>query len=270
MMLHIEEVLKYNQANNIHFFRITSKLIPLATHPDVLWDFTQQFKDELFEVGNFIKANKMRVDLHPDQFNVLNSTNQEVVKNTITTLEHHHQLLETMGLDNEILILHVGSGKEGKENSIRRFIYQFNLLPKHLKRRIVIENDDKIFNIQDVLKISEEIHIPIVFDYHHHRCNYIEGINELNLSIFHTWDNSQFIPKVHISSPKNYGLDRSHSDYIHKEHFINLLNIFKENNQDYDVMIEAKMKDMAMFKLIEDIKIHFPQFKWLDKTTLEL
>ena len=47
-----------------------------------------------------------------------------------------------MGYDDIILILHVGSSTFGKENSISRFINNFNKLPIYLRKCIAIENDD--------------------------------------------------------------------------------------------------------------------------------
>ena len=76
-----------------------------------------------------------------------------------------------LNVNDKILILHVGSSIFGKENSISRFINNFNKLPIYLRKCIAIENDDKVFNVNDVLKISKVTSIPIVLDYHHHLCN---------------------------------------------------------------------------------------------------
>ena len=81
-----------------------------------------------------------------------------------------------LNVNDKILILHVGSSTFGKENSISRFINNFNKLPIYLRKCIAIENDDKVFNVNDVLKISKVTSIPIVLDYHHHFCNN-DGIN---------------------------------------------------------------------------------------------
>ncbi len=261
-------LIKYNDCHDIHFYRITSNLIPLATHPDVLWDFSQQFGDKLKEIGQFIKARNMRIDMHPDQFNVLNSIHPHVVYNTRVNLEYHHQILSLMGLEEEQLILHIGGKTNGKDLAKDRFIKNFKELPLYLKKRIIIENDDKIFNIQDALEMGHLMNIPVVFDYHHHKCNSIEDIKPN--AIFQSWENSQFIPKVHLSSSRIGALDRSHSDFIEFVDFCDLINILRKLNRDFDIMIEAKMKDVAMFKLIEDIKREKPTWNFTDKTTLKL
>lgn len=69
----LDEILKYNMKNNIHFYRLTSKLIPLSTHPEVVWDYKRYFSKELNRIGEIVKASNMRIDFHPDQFNVINS-----------------------------------------------------------------------------------------------------------------------------------------------------------------------------------------------------
>ena len=43
-LLALEEILKYNVKNNIHFYRISSKIIPLATKDDVKFNYTTKYK----------------------------------------------------------------------------------------------------------------------------------------------------------------------------------------------------------------------------------
>ena len=43
----LETILKYNIENNIHFYRLTSKLIPLTTHPEVVWAYEKYFSLKL-------------------------------------------------------------------------------------------------------------------------------------------------------------------------------------------------------------------------------
>ena len=89
--------LRYNIENDIHFYRLTSALIPLTTHPDVPnWGYRKLFKKDFEYIGKLIKKNNMRVDTHPDQFNVINSANDEVVKNTIKNLSRQVEWFEDM------------------------------------------------------------------------------------------------------------------------------------------------------------------------------
>ncbi len=67
-------VLKYNAAHDIRVFRFTSKLIPLATHPEAAgWDYSGEFACELKEIGDYVRQHAMTVSAHPDHFTLLNS-----------------------------------------------------------------------------------------------------------------------------------------------------------------------------------------------------
>ncbi len=262
----LKEILKYNVANEISFFRMTSNLIPLGTHPDVHYEVWKRYHKEWHQIGNYIKENHLRIDLHPDQFCVLNSQNPSVVENTISILKFYQNMLRAMKLDS-ILILHIGSGVGGKKEAIKRFKENFKKLDPTLQKMIVLENDDKIFNIRNTLNLCEELHIPMVLDYHHYLCNRNrEKIEDYIECIFHTWDNRKENPKIHMSSPKNKVQKRSHHDYINSDEFIHFLHKIQFTNQDFDVMIEAKMKDEAMFRLIRELK-YKTEYTFVNQTT---
>ena len=93
-LIDLIKILKYNIENDIHFYRLTSKLIPLATHQDVVWNYSKVIQTECQEVAKLIKQSSMRVDAHPDQFNVLNSINESVIESSIRTLEHQLDLFD--------------------------------------------------------------------------------------------------------------------------------------------------------------------------------
>ena len=73
-LFHLQELLKYNNKNNIHFFRISSNLIPLATKKEVNINYYTKYKSNYLELEQEIKKNNMRVDFHPSEYCVLNST----------------------------------------------------------------------------------------------------------------------------------------------------------------------------------------------------
>jgi len=262
-LLSLEEILKYNVKNNIHFYRMSSKIIPLATKDDVKFNYTTKYKKYYNRISKIINDNNLRVDFHPDQFCVLNSTNKDVVKNSIDILNYHYKLLDMMKIKDKVLILHIGSNVLGKDNSIKRFVNNFNKLPDYLKKCIVIENDDKTFNVSDTLKISDIINVPIVLDFHHYKCNK----SELDIKkIFNTWN---IKPKLHFSSPKNKKDFRSHSDYINSNDFIEFIELIKKYNTDVDIMLEAKMKDEALFRLVRELK-YKTNYNFIDDTSFEI
>lgn len=263
-LLALEEILKYNVKNNIHFYRMSSKIIPLATKNDVCFNYTTKYKKYYERIKKIIKENDMRVDFHPDQFCVLNSTNKDVVINSVNILQYHYNLLNMMNIDDKILVVHVGSNVLGKEKSIKRFVNSFNKLPNYLKNCIAVENDDKIFNISDVLKISNMINIPVVLDYHHYNCNK----SEIDIKkIFDSWENIR--PKIHFSSPKSKRDFRSHSDYVDSDDFIDFIEIIKKYDTDIDIMLEAKMKDDALFRLVRELK-YKTNYEFIDDTSFKV
>lgn len=266
----LKEILTYNIKNNIHFFRLSSKLIPLATKSDVIFDYIDPYKDYYHSIAKIIKDNKLRIDFHPDEFCVLNSTKSEVVKNSIAILEYHYNLLKALEIKNKILVLHIGGNTFGKKNSISRFINNFNTLSKDIQESIAIENDDKIFNIRDCVYISKNINVPVILDYHHHICNHNElDINDYLKDILSSWHNAT--PKMHFSSPKNKTKKdfRSHNDYINVDAFINFIDILKPFNHDVDIMIEAKAKDEALFRLVRELK-YKTNYTFIDDTSFEV
>lgn len=262
------KLLEFNRKNNIHFYRMTSNLIPLATLKEITFDYLKSYQPYYQKIGHIINKNNMRVDMHPSQYCILNSTKKEVVETSIDILKYHYNLLKAMDIKTKVIILHIGSSTFGKEKSLSRFINNFRKLPKYLQTCIAIENDDKVFNIEDCLKASKILNIPVVLDYHHHLCNKTEkGIEEYLSRIFATWIGIK--PKIHFSSPKNKKDFRSHHDYIDSDKFIEFLIILKKFEQDVDIMIEAKAKDEAMFKLIRELK-YKTNYNFIDETSFEI
>ena len=216
---------------------MSSKIIPLATHPNIKINLLNIFKEKLEHIGNIIKENNLRVDIHLDEYCVLNSTNSNIVSSTINIIKFYKNMLKTMNIES-YMILHIGSSAFGIEKSITRFINNFKKLDEESKNMIILENDDKVFKIEDVLKICKTLNIPMVLDYHHYKCNKVEPLEQHIKEILNTWNN--ITPKMHLSSKKNNKEFRSHHDYIDINDFIELTNILKTQNKNIDIMIEKK------------------------------
>jgi len=169
------------------------------------------------------------------------------------------------------MVVHVGSSVEGKTSSIERFITNFKKYPVEITSRLMLENDDKTFTAKEVLQLCKAIKIPMVLDVHHHNCNNDgEPLAPMLKDIFSTWDGEYFPPKIHFSTPRDGEKDRKHSDYINAEDFAAFIEKCIPINRDIDVMLEAKMKDLSLFKLAEDIKSIRPHWTWLDTSTIEI
>lgn len=267
-LTNLAEILKYNEKNNIHFYRISSNLIPLATKKEVSFNYLDKYNDYYKQVTKIIKRTNMRVDMHPSNYCVLNSIKKEVVDDSIDIIKYQYNLLKELKIKDKLIILHIGSSTLGKKNSLTRFINNFNKLPNHLKEIIAIENDDKVFDVEDCLFLSDKLKIPVILDYHHFKCNNNnKPLEEYIEKIYKSWSSKR--PKMHFSSPKNKKDYRSHSEYIDSDDFINFINIIYKYNQDIDIMIEAKAKDEALFRLVRELK-YKTNYKFIDETTIEI
>ena len=261
---HLLSILNFNIRNSIYFFRISSDIIPFASHPicDIEWNET--FKADLKEIGDFINKNNIRVSMHPDQFVVLNSKNECVIKNSIRELQYHCTLLDSMRLPSSAKIQIHGGGVYGdKKKSKKDFSNNFsNLLEENLKKRLVIENDDRSYGLNDCLDIQSEISIPIVFDTFHHEClNNGETIQQALSSITKSWNFfKDGNPIIDYSSQSIGERKGKHAKTLDKNHFIYMYNEFvkttKENKGDLDIMLEIKDKDKSALSALTWIKYH--------------
>jgi UV DNA damage endonuclease len=232
--------------NNIKLYRLSSDLIPLATYaPEWQWWEDPDIQNMCGKIKELADSGKIRISMHPDQFCVLNSDKAEVVKGSVIILEHHNRLSNMVG--NRILVLHVGSGAGGKTKAIERFIKNFSSLDDDIKAKIVIENDDRIFNAEDVLSLCERLGIPMVLDIHHHKCNHEnDNLPGLIERIRKTWNGKR--PKLHLSSGRSCPTDRHHADFIDFEDYKRAVELVKDG---FDIMMECKEKDLAVLDIMK-------------------
>jgi len=267
-----QRLLVHNRAHNIRVFRLSSRLIPLATHPIAQnWDWSGALEKDLESLGKYVREYDCRISAHPDHYTVLNSPKEGVLRMAVKDLEYHHKILAGMGLGSEAkLVMHVGGAYSDKNNSMRIFINNYNELPAHLRNRIILENDDKIYTTKEVLGICEFLGIPMVLDVHHHLCNNDnDDIKDYLPAIFDTWRDQILPPKIHISSPKGTSNFRSHADNIDLIGFLQFLEIAKAIDRDFDVMIEAKNKDIALLKLLQELR-KIPKIRFIDEASIQI
>lgn len=246
----LEEILKYNIANDIYFYRLSSSIIPLISHPNVNIDLNK-YRKNFEKIGNIINENNMRVDIHMSPYYVLNSVNEQVVKTTINICKIYQNMFKLMKIKSN-LIFHIGGKTISKEEGINRFVKNFERLDDEVKKIILIENDDKIYTVKDCISIVKRINVNVCLDYHHYKCN--NEKENLKECLDYVIKKFSGVLKMHFSSPKNKKELRSHNDYIDVKEFILFLNIIKDYNRDIDIMIEAKMKDEALFRLVRQLK----------------
>lgn len=250
-------LLKHCVASEIHFYRLTSKLVPLATHEALYdWNYISPILDELREIGTFVKEHDLRVDFHPDHFVLINSPKSEVLKNSVHTLMLHYKLLGGMEIDpRHRCVMHVGGNYKETDKSLERFVDNWMLVPHALQQMIMLENDDTSFTLGDTLYLCEKLEIPLVFDYHHHLAYHRDQNWQVHWNrVVQTWDISKLPIKMHISSPKSEKTFRHHADFVDPNMFFTFLHEIKGSVKQIDCMIEAKMKDHALFALVEECR----------------
>ncbi|RFU70861.1 UV DNA damage repair endonuclease UvsE [Peribacillus saganii] len=247
--------LYYNAAHEISVYRLSSSIVPLATHPELLWDFVTPFKEEWQEIGDWIKRHNMRVSFHPNQFTLFTSDKPHITANAVRDLEYHYRMFEAMGIHgHSYMNIHIGGAYGDKQGALGRFGENIKQLPEHIKRKMTLENDDKTYTTEETLRVCQSETVPLAFDYHHHMAN--PGTVPLELllpEIALTWAHTGIPLKIHISSPKSEKEYRSHADLVDLDFIMPLLRLMKELQLDADFMVEAKSKDKAMLKLIEDV-----------------
>lgn len=265
-------ILKHCKASGIQMYRFSSKLIPLATHEELAdWNPFVTLAPAFQEVGDFVRRNGLRVSFHPDHFCVFSTPRPEVLRKSELDLLTHVLMLDAMGLDEATKCnIHMGGAYGDKAAAGERFVRQFSALSPRLKQRVTLENDDKTFNVRETLEAAEQVEIPMVLDIHHHAVNSgdvdeDELYNGLWPRIVRTWQKegerlgytspSQLPPKIHASSPKSISEPRAHADFVEAEQLVQFLRYAARHTEYLDCMLEAKSKDEALMKLIEDLKL---------------
>lgn len=246
-------ILKWNRANNIEVFRLTSCLLPWGSEYEIedLPDY-QKIKQNLNRAGEYAKQNNIRLSFHPGPFNILTSPKPRVVNSSVTDLRMHGKLMDLMGMPRNRwakINIHIGATYGDKKSAIDRWCKNYELLPDNVKCRITLENDDKasMYSTKDLYEVYERLGVPIVFDYHHHKfCTGGQTEEEALKLAASTW--GEVRPTCHYSESKalNEGLNvkpQAHSDYILQE--------VQDYGLDIDVVFEAKAKEQAILKYRE-------------------
>jgi len=246
------DIINWNAENGINFFRIGSELIPFASHAEFSFDWKRDFEKEFKKLRKLGEKYKMRFSMHPGQYSVLNSPDDRVVENAVRDIEYHADVLGLIAPEDGNIVIHVGGVYGDKKAAKERFVKNFSKLSKKAQNMLILENDDRSYDVADVLEICGELNIPAVFDILHYDCNPAKGnLNDLLAEVVRTWGEDE-VPKFHISSRKG-DTGCSHTDFIVPDDFFRFKNLIDNLpfEKEYDIMIEAKMKDRAVLKLMD-------------------
>ncbi|MBU1008084.1 UV DNA damage repair endonuclease UvsE [Candidatus Dependentiae bacterium] len=251
----LEKILLFNLKHKIFFFRISSDLVPFASHPICTYDWQAHFSKQLKNIGNFIKKHDMRISMHPDQFVLINAKDKRIVKNSIRELAYHCQVLDLMMLDETAKIqIHVGGLYGDKVASVDRFIRVYKALPLDMKKRLAIENDDYKYSVQDCIDIHKKINVPVIFDSLHHDClNNGESYREALKICSKTWTKKDGIPIIDYSTQDKTKRKGAHTLSIDIRHFKAFIKEIK--GIDCDIMLEIKDKQKSASRALEVLRV---------------
>jgi UV DNA damage endonuclease len=253
----LARVLRYNVAHDIRLYRISSDLVPFASHPVNRVRWWAEFERPLADLGAYIRRHGLRVSMHPGPFTVLNSLNSAVARAAGAEVAWHARFLDVLGVGADAkIIVHVGGMADGREAALARFVAAVRQLPAVVRRRLIVENDEHLFTAEDTLEASHATGIPVVFDWLHHRANpgrarTPAGARRVIADCFATWGRSDGAPKIHLSSQARGGRRGQHGDWIRPRDLLSFLAVAPPVT--FDCMLEAKRKDQALLRLRRDM-----------------
>ena len=247
----LRRMLEWNVAQGLLFFRIGSSIVPFGSHPINTFPWQAHFAADFRTIGDYIKANNLRVSFHPDQFVVLNSPSPDIVQRSIQELIYQGSMLDLMGLDGTAkLQIHVGGLYGERELAMIRFAQVHATLPETVKARVVIENDDRLFPLRDCLELHQLTGVPILFDNFHHEClNHGEPMAEALRQAAATWHpTADGVPMMDYSSQALGERKGKHTDDLVDERFREFLTHL--NGLDFDIMLEIKNKEASALRAV--------------------
>ena len=287
----LDRVLDYLKSERLDMYRLSSDIAPYATHPDMP-QFHSMVADsdaELRAFGAKAKEYDIRLSFHPSQYVLLNSPNPELTRKSIWDLSSQAEMLDRMELGPEaVMITHVGGVYDDHEASRARWIEGWEACPEHVRRRLVLENDDIRFSAADVLWIHERTGVRCVFDYQHMWCLNPERLDMRAVleRFLATWPEG-VRPKIHFSSPRTELREikqkivagskpkkgellkapvkptarvktvlrppiwTGHADFTNPFEFATFMRMAE--GLVFDVMMEGKSKDLSLLRLRPDL-----------------
>lgn len=272
---YLHAIFDYLNDVDIRMYRLSSGVAPYITHRELpqFWNQIEECRAELAELGAKARRYGLRLSSHPGQYSLLNAQDEQVYQDSLRDFDYHVALLDAMGMpDDNKVITHVGGVYGDKEASRDRFAARYPNLPERVRARLILENDETHYGLPDVLWIQRRTGVPICWDWLHHAVNNPAAIpaDEATRLAVATWPDDQR-PKIHYSSQrreprmvarKNRKTGErvlvaapaavgQHADDIEAGEFADYLASVR--GLAFDIMLEAKNKDLALLKLRAEI-----------------
>ena len=242
------KIMQWNVENNIHLYRFSSDLIPLATHEvnNIEWWKDIEVLKYCRLIRELTQKNNIQTSFHPSQYTLLTSHDDKIIQRSYNDLKYHYKLCQLLSC--KCVLLHIGGVYEDKDKAIRRFKHVFSKLPKQIQNVLFFENDDKSYNVEEVLSICESINRVFIPDFHHDKClRSTENFSYYMDRILNTWRHTDLKPKCHLSSSKETAkVVRNHADYITIEDYNSCL---EATQGKFMLMFEVKKKELAVIEI---------------------
>ena len=245
----LEAIVRWNVAHGIAVFRLTSNVVPFASHAANELAWWDEFAAPLDALGRLMMRNGMRISTHPGQYTVLSSERRDVVRAAAAELEYHHRLLEALGLDgSHKIVLHVGSGAAGRAAACDRFVDGFGRLSPGAAARLVVENDER-WPLDSVLVLARRLRIPVVFDVFHHRlAPSFDGacVRDLVRRAGETWADRDGRQEVHFSTQEPGRRPGAHAETLDVDEFARFVD--EVGDLPLDCILEVKDKEQSVLR----------------------
>ncbi len=264
-LAYLYDILRYLQASAMHMYRLHARLLPREDTRDPTSELSE-CAAQLDAVGQLVTSSHIRLSVHAPTHLVPNALHEDQADEARAFFLSYAALLDSLNAGPEaVIVTHVGGVYKDRQAALDRFCARLDDLPLAARRRLALEQDDRRFSHADVRRIHERCGIPLVWDHLHHQILNPEGIpsHEALAYSLATWP-ANVVPKVHFASPRTEmrlvsggGAYRppswtEHSDLVNPFEFIRFLEL-AEGLRPFDVMVEARARDLAVLHLRQDV-----------------
>ena len=274
---YLHDVWAYLDRVDIRVYRLAGSVVPYGTHPDLPeLDYRRQIEecaDRLEQLGERARELGLRLSTHPGQYTRINAPDPGLAAKSALDLEQDALLFEALGLGPEaVSVVHVGAQYGDQQAALDRWARAYEALSERARSRVVVENDERWFGLDDVLELHRRTGVRVVFDSHHHRCNPGREHRDVGSALAAaaaTWPDG-VRAKIHVSSARTElriqkrrraGSRRAeqvlvaplldqHGDFATPW---DVAEVLDAADVPVDVVIEAKAKDLAVLWLRDQL-----------------
>jgi UV DNA damage endonuclease len=274
-LLYLRDVLGQLERQAIRLYRLPAQLAPYLTDP-----LRPRFHDQIAEcaadlaaLGALAAAASVRLTMHLPASVILSAPDAALAARSRHEIEMHARLLQAFGLDDPVLVAHIGGAYDDKPAALARCVERVGQLSDSARAALALEPDGRVWSLVDALHVYAQSGVPIVFDHLHHQLYNPHGLDAAEALDYAlaTWPAGRR-PKIHFSSPRTElriaavpgGQPRlqaptwhEHSDYAHPFELLRALRL--PARRPYDLMLEVKAGDLALLRAREDIARFAPE-----------